>query len=318
MRAVFLDRKTFNNDISLTMIEEQVSELVCYDTTTDHEVIERCKNADVVITNKVALNNHVLQHCPQLKLVCITATGTNNVDLVSAAKLKIAVTNVAGYAKQSVTQYVFSQILEYYNQTSHHNNNVEKGLWQNSDTFCLLKNNITEVADKTLGIIGYGNLGRTVETIAKAFGMNVMIAERQGSSTIREHRYSFDDVLQQADIVTLHCPQTPATQEIINKNTLALMKPSAMLINTSRGAVINNQDLLTALTDNKIAYAALDVLDCEPPPADHILLANQPKNLKVTAHIAWASSEAQARLLTLVAKNINAYKNNERFNRVES
>lgn len=318
MIAVFLDRKTFNNNTSLSMIESLVNKLVCYDTTTNDQIVERCKNADIIITNKVNLDACILEQCKSIKLICITATGTNNVDLVAAAKLNIAVTNVAGYAKQSVAQYVFAQILEYYNQTNHHNENVEKGLWQNSDTFCVLKNDITEVAGKTLGIIGYGNLGESVNIIAKAFGMNVMIAERQNATSIRENRHSFNDVLNHADIITLHCPHTPETQNIINKNTLALMKSSAMLINTARGGVINNSDLLFALQNNVIAYAALDVLDCEPPPQDHILLTNQPLNLKITAHIAWASTEAQIRLLNLLGKNIIAYKNGERFNRVES
>ena len=318
MRAVFLDRKTFNSNMPFNMIEEEVDELICYDTTTDEQIIERCKNTDIIITNKVLLNKNILQQCPKLKLICITATGTNNVDLTAAKTLKIAVTNVAGYAKQSVAQYVFSQILEYYSQTSHHHQNVEQGLWQASNTFCLLKNNITEVSDKTLGIIGFGNLGASVETIAKAFGMKVLIAERRGANVIRENRHSFEGVLQQSDIITLHCPETPATQNLINKNTLSLMKPSAMLINTARGAIINNNDLLTALINKKIACAALDVLDCEPPPPNHILLVNQLPNLKITAHIAWASTEAQIRLLTLVAKNINVFKNGKRFNRVES
>lgn len=316
MKAVFLDRKTFNSNMPLSMIESVVNELVCYDTSSYEQILARCENADIIITNKVILDAGILEQCKSIKLICITATGTNNVDLVAAAKLNIAVTNVAGYAKQSVAQYVFAQILEYYSQTNHHNKNVEKGLWQKNDTFCLLKNDITEVAEKTLGIIGYGDLGESVHTIAKAFGMNVMIAERQHASSIRENRHSFNDVLKEADIITLHCPQTPETENIINKNTLALMKPSAMLINTARGGIINNDDLLLALQNNVIAYAALDVLDCEPPPPNHILLNNQPLNLKITAHIAWASTEAQMRLLHLVSKNIIAYKNGEHVNRV--
>jgi len=317
MKAVFLDRKTFNHNLSLSTIEQQVNTLTCYQTTTPEQILQRCADADIIITNKVVLNEQIIKQLPNIKLICITATGTNNVDLIAAKKLGIAVTNVAGYAKQSVVQYVFAQILEYYNQTSHHNKNVEQGLWPKSDTFCLLANEITEVADKTLGIIGYGNLGRTVAVIAKAFGMKVMVAERQGVNSPRENRYLFEDVLKQADIVTLHCPQTPETEHCINKATLQLMKPTAMLINTARGAIINNTDLLEALKNKTIAYAVLDVLDCEPPPEDHLLLQNQPVSLKITAHIAWATNEAQLRLLTLVGKNISGFKQGKLLNRVE-
>lgn len=318
MQAVFLDRKTFNHNLSLSTIEQHVENLSSYLTTPENKILERCKHADIIITNKVLLSESLLNQLPQLKLICIAATGTNNVDLIAAKKLGVAVTNVAGYAKQSVAQYVFAQILEYFNQTSHHNQNVEKGLWPKSDTFCVLANEITEVAGKTLGIIGYGNLGVNVEMIAKAFGMNVMIAERQGHQTIRPSRYSFEDVLKQSDVITLHCPHTAETEHIINRSTLGLMKPSAMLINTARGAIINNEDLLAALTNNIIAYAALDVLDCEPPTKDHILLKNQLTNLKITAHIAWAANEAQLRLLTLVGENINSFKQGSSLNRVES
>ncbi|XPF96098.1 D-2-hydroxyacid dehydrogenase [Colwellia sp. RE-S-Sl-9] len=317
MYAVFLDKKTFNASSSTVNISKQVNKLVCYDTTATEYIIERCINADIIITNKVVLSESTLEQLPQLKLICITATGTNNVDLKAAARLNIAVTNVAGYAKQSVAQYVFAQILEYYNQTTHHHHNVENGLWSKSDTFCVLGNPITEIANKTLGIIGYGDLGESVEKIALAFGMNILIAERNDAKHIRENRHSFEYVCKHADIISLHCPHVPSTEHLINTHSLTLMKPSAMLINTARGAIIDNSALLYALNNKTIAYAVLDVLDCEPPPSNHILLNNPPENLKVTAHIAWASNEAQSRLLDLVAQNIKAFINNKRVNRVD-
>jgi len=317
MRAVFLDRKTFSAHCSLNAIENIVDDLTCFDTTTPEQIVSRSINADILLTNKVVINEETLQKLPNLKLICITATGTNNVNLQAAARLNIAVTNVAGYAKQSVAQYVFAQILEYYNQTNHHNNNVDKGLWSESDTFCVLGNPITEVANKTIGIIGYGDLGASVEKIAQAFDMKVLIAERHSAKHIRENRHSFEEVCQQSDIITLHCPYTPSTEHLMNETSLQLMKPSAMLINTARGAIIDNQALLTALKNKTIAYAVLDVLDCEPPPADHLLLVNQPTNLKVTAHIAWASHQAQLRLLNIVAQNIEAFLNKQSMNRVE-
>jgi len=310
MYAVFLDKKTFSitDTSSIESITKQVSKLVCYDTTTTNKIIERCENADIIITNKVVLSEATLKQLPQLKLICVTATGTNNVDLTAASQLKIAVTNVAGYAKQSVAQYVFAQILEYFNQTTHHHNNVEKGLWPKSHTFCVHQNPIVEIANKTIGIIGYGDLGKRVEKIALAFDMKVLIAERNDAVAIRDNRHSFEYVCQHSDIITLHCPQVKATEQLINSHSLALMKPSAMLINTARGAIIDNQALLHALKNRTIAYAVLDVLECEPPPADHILLSHQLNNLKITAHIAWASNEAQQRLLNSVAQNIKAFK----------
>jgi glycerate dehydrogenase len=316
MRAVFLDKKTFNSNCSLENIVSTVDELICFDLTTNDEIVPRCINADIIITNKVVLNEYTLSQLPQLKLICIAATGTNNVDLKAAKKLNIAVTNAAGYAKQSVAQYVFAQILEYYNQTIHHHKNVENGLWPKSDTFCILGNEIIEIADKTIGIVGYGDLGSSVEKIALAFGMKVLIAERNDARNIRENRHSFEYVCKHSDIITLHCPHTPATEHLINKDSLNLMKPSAMLINTARGAIIDNHALLNALKNKTLAYAVLDVLDCEPPPPNHELLNNQPDNLKITAHIAWASNEAQLRLLNLVAGNIKSFINNKHINRV--
>jgi glycerate dehydrogenase len=317
MKAVFLDSKTFSSNISFTAIEQQVNELTCYSNTPHDQVIERCKNAELLITNKVVLTAELLAKLPALKLICIAATGYNNIDISAAKRLGIAVTNVSGYAGKSVAQYVLAQILEYYQQTSHHNANTEQGHWQKNDTFCYHGNAITELCGKTLGIIGYGNLGQAVVKLAEAFGMKVLISERIDSKEIRQGRVSFDQIITQADIISLHCPQTTNTENLINSNILAKMKPTAMLINTARGALVNSTDLLSALTTQQIAYAVLDVLEQEPPPADHPLLNTNLTNLKITAHIAWASSEAQQRLINLLSKNIAAYKNGELLNRLD-
>ncbi len=317
MRAVFLDKKTFDPTLSLSGIEQVLTELHCFDTTPTEDIVKRCLNADIIITNKVLLSEQILKQLPQLKLICITATGFNNVDIKAAKALGIAVTNVSGYAKQSVAQYVFAQLLEYYSQTTHHNSNTEQGLWQKSDTFCYLGNTISELAGKTLGIIGYGSLGQSVATIALAFNMKVVIAERPNTTIIRDGRMAFDEVLTQSDVISFHCPQTPETTGMINSQLLKKMKTSAILMNTARGALVNNSDLLNALENEDIAYAILDVLDQEPPPADHLLLTAKLPNLKITAHIAWASIEAQQRLLELVAQNILAFSKNVRCNRVD-
>jgi len=332
MNAVFLDSQTFSSNISYSAIEQQVASLTCYSTSTEEQVIERCQGADIVIINKVVFTDEMLAQLPQLKLICIAATGFNNVDIEAAAKHNIAVTNVSGYAGNSVAQYVLAQMLEYYQQTYHHNANTEQGYWQQSETFCYHGNAITELAGKTLAIVGYGSLGKAVAKLASAFDMNILISERPalGSSNteIRQGRVSFEHAITQADILSLHCPQTTETTNLINACVLNKMKPTAMLINTARGALVNSVDLLAALKAKQIAYAVLDVLEQEPPPADHPLLMELQKNsqddkresklnnLKITAHIAWASSEAQQRLINLLSGNIAAFKRGEKLNRL--
>ncbi len=317
MKTVFLDYQTFSKDSDLTSLQQVVDDLTVYATTSPEQVIARCQNAEVVLSNKVLLNREILSQLPKLKLVCITATGINNIDIKAARALNIAVTNVGGYAKNSVAQYVFAQILAYYSQIAHHNDNCQKGLWQQSDTFCLHGNGSIELAGKSIAIIGYGALGQKVAEIARAFDMKVLIAERPDAATIRPERMAFLAAIEQADIISLHCPQTLETQGMFNAKLFTRMKPSAILINTARGALINNEDLLNALNNEQIACAILDVLEQEPPPKDHILLAAQSPKLKITAHIAWASQQAQQTLLNLVAENISAFKQGLRTNRVD-
>lgn len=325
MHAVFLDSQTFSSNISFLAIKQQVETLTCYSTTAPEQVLERCKNADIVITNKVVLSAKTLATLPKLKLICIAATGFNNIDIKAATKYQIAVTNVSGYAGNSVAQYVLAQVLEYYQQTCHHNANTKQGHWQQSEIFCYHGNAITELAGKTLGIVGYGSLGQAVAKLADAFGMNILISERPdlnpNSAEIRQGRVDFDTVISQADILSLHCPQTANTENLINADVLIKMKSTAMLINTARGALVNSDDLLAALKSNQIAYAVLDVLEREPPPIDHPLLTalqeNNLDNLKITAHIAWASNEAQQGLINLLSDNIEAFKCGKRLNRLD-
>lgn len=317
MKTVFLDYQTFSKDSDLTSLQQVVDDLTVYATTSPEQVIARCQNAEVVLSNKVLLNREILSQLPKLKLVCITATGINNIDIKAARALNIAVTNVGGYAKNSVAQYVFAQLLAYYSQIAHHNDNCQKGLWQQSDTFCLHGNGSIELAGKSIAIIGYGALGQKVAEIARAFDMKVLIAERPDAATIRPERMAFLAAIEQADIISLHCPQTLETQGMFNAKLFTRMKPSAILINTARGALINNEDLLNALNNQQIACAILDVLEQEPPPKDHILLTAQSPKLKITAHIAWASQQAQQTLLNLVAANISAFKQGLRTNRVD-
>jgi glycerate dehydrogenase len=320
MHAVFLDSHTFSSSTSFDAIEKQVTSLTCYPTTLVKDVFERCQSADIVITNKVVFNAETLALLPQLKLICIAATGYNNIDIDAASKLNVAVTNVSGYADNSVAQYVLAQILEYYQQTCHHNTNTEQGYWQQSKTFCYHGAAITELAGKTLAVVGHGSLGKAVTKLAKAFAMHILISERPNSLEVRQGRVSFDEAISQADILSLHCPQTPDTTNLINESVFSKMKETSMGINTASGAVFNSDDLLSALKTKQIAYAVLDVLEQEPPTEDHILLVALKQksldNLKVTAHIAWASSEAQQRLIDLLSENIRAFNCGEKLNRL--
>ena len=307
MKAVFLDRKTFIYEVNFSAITQQVNELIFYPLTDHKEIIKRSIDADIIITNKVMLTAETLKKLPNLKLICIAATGMNNVDLAAAKALNIAVMNVAGYSRQSVSQYVFAQILEYYTNINQQNANTLDGKWQTSDTFCIHSNQFSEIANKKIGIIGYGDLGKKVAHIANAFEMEVLIAERPNIKPIREGRLPLYEVLTQADIISLHCPLTPETEHLISEQALNLMQPHALLINTARGPVIDEDALLLALKNKQIAGAILDVLGIEPPPKDHPLLNANLPNLKITAHIAWASAQAQQRLINLIGENIKQF-----------
>ncbi|MGJ8690877.1 MAG: D-2-hydroxyacid dehydrogenase [Thalassotalea sp.] len=307
MKAVFLDQATFIESVSIDAIAQQVDSFEVFPLTTTDEIIPRCLDADIVITNKVVLSQELIKQLPQLKLICVAATGTNNIDIAAAEAQQIKVMNVAGYSTASVSQYVFAQLLEFYSQTSKNNDKVAHGDWPKSATFCIHSERFDELSGKKLGIVGYGDIGKKIANIAEAFDMQVLLAERPQASVIRTGRISFDEMLKQADIVSLHCPHTPDTENLFNYAAFAKMKSTALLINTARGAVIDNTALRAALDNKIIAGAILDVLEQEPPPADHILLKDQPENLKITAHIAWASAQAQQRLLNLIANNIEQF-----------
>ena len=309
MKAVFLDSETFSEGIAFNEIEQQVDQLDVYSMTSPEQVIERLEHAEIAITNKVVLDQQILNTLPALKLICVAATGVNNIDLAAAKALGITVKNVSGYAEYTVAQYVFSQILEHYSDIKTHNENTQAGNWQKANTFCLHGKPMWELKDKTIGLVGYGVLAKAVERLALAFGMKVLIAERKVAKTVRSERFAFEYVLSHADIVSLHCPLTSETDSLIDAEALNLMKPNAMLINTARGAVVNSQDLKKALEQQKIALAVLDVLEQEPPPKNHPLLNVELTNLKITGHIAWATMEAQQRLLGMVAENIKEYVN---------
>lgn len=316
MNVVFLDLATFSPTIDFAPIRQACSQFDCYDFTSPDLVVERAYNADIIITNKVVISEKLLSQLPNLKLICVAATGTNNVDLSAAKARSIVVTNASNYAGASVAQYIFAQLLDYFQHTQSHIQNVTQGLWPKSPSFCVLGQPFNELSGKTLGIIGYGHIGQTVASIAKAFGMEILIAERPKAKTLRAGRVSFDDMLRQADIVSLHCPLTANTEGLFNHSVFSMMKPSTVLVNTARGGLINSRDLKQALINKDISYAILDVLEVEPPPSDHLLLQGDVNNLTITAHIAWASQEAQQRLINILANNINGFTNGKIINQV--
>jgi len=312
MKAVFLDADSFA-DLDYSELERFFSELVVYKQTAKHETAHRIAGADVVFVNKVKLNAELL-NTSQVKLICIVATGTNNVDLDVASLRGIAVFNCQAYGVPSVVQHAFSLMLALHTNLLHYNKDVNAGKWQKADQFCLLDYPIIELAGKTLGIIGYGNLGQGVAVIAKAFGMNVLIAQRDVSDA-REGRLPLASLLAQADVISLHCPLTPETENLIDANALDLMKPSAFLVNVARGGIVDEQALADALMAGKLAGAATGVLIEEPPKNGNPLLDPAIPNLIVTPHSAWGSREARERIIQQTIHNVESFIKDEHSER---
>lgn len=281
-----------------------------YDRTSAEETYERAKDADIVITSKVLFGRELLAKLPKLKLIAITATGTNNIDLVAAKELGIAVKNVTGYSSVTVPEHVLGMIFSLkHSLMSYHRDQVTSDRWATCGQFCYVDYPITDVRGSTLGVFGKGCLGTEVGRLAELVGMKVLYAEHKGATTIRDGYTPFEEVLKQADIVTLHCPLTETTQNLINAETLALMKPTAYLINTGRGPLVDEAALLDALENGTIAGAALDVLVKEPPAIDNPLIqvAKRLPNLLITPHVAWASDSAVTTLVNKVAQNIEEF-----------
>ena len=311
MKGVILDAKSMDNgDMDFSGLESAVPHWQYYDNTHADEVVARIKDVDIVVANKVNLQKQHIVQAEQLKLVCIAATGTNNIDLEAATQAGITVTNVTNYATPSVVQHVFCLVLALVRKLSQYQTAIKDGRWQQSEFFCLLDYPITELADKTMGIIGYGVLGKAVAKVAEAFGMRVIVADRRGV-TPRDGRVSFEQLMAESHVVSLHCPLTPETSNLIDEQELALMKRDAILINTARGGIVNEAALVNALKLGRLGGAGVDVLSVEPPTQGNPLLDVQLPNLIVTPHIAWASQEARQRVINEVAKNIAAFKQGE-------
>ena len=307
MKIVILDGYTTNaGDLSWNGISE-LGDLTVYDRTAPGEVIDRCLGAEAVLTNKVIITDEVMQALPQLKYIGVMATGYNVVDIDAARRRGIVVTNVPAYSTPSVAQMVFAHLLNITNQVALHDRQVHEGRWAGNQDFCFYSAPLIELASKQMGIVGLGQTGSAVAKIALALGMRVMAFTSKSQESLPEGiiKGSLDEMFATSDVVSLHCPLTPDTKHIVNAARLATMKPSAIVINTGRGPLVNEQDLADALNNGTIAAAAVDVLSTEPPTADNPLLAA--RNCHITPHIAWASQAARARLIDTLASNLKGY-----------
>ena len=308
MLGVFLDSASLDlGDIDFSDLNSSLAEIRHYSTTTSEQIVERIADAELVISNKVVLNAAALAAAPRLRLVCVAATGTNNVDLKTATGLGITVCNCQGYSTPSVVQHTFALMLALTLRLCDYHQAVAENRWQTAKQFCLLDFPIRELAGKTLGIVGYGELGRSVARIAEAFGMRVLIAQRPDTLEPEEGRIPLPALLPQVDILTLHCPLTPETRGLIGAWELALMRRDAVLINTARGGIVDEIALAEALRHNALGGAGVDVLTEEPPVHGNPLLAGDVPNLIVTPHCAWGSRESRQRLVGQLMENIRGF-----------
>jgi len=319
MRAVFLDRLTVDaGDLSFAGLDALLPTIEYFDTCTANELPPRIANAELVITNKVALDAPSLQKATSLKLICLIATGTDNVDVAAAKERGIAVCNIRDYCTNSVAQHVFAMILGLNQQLKGYGQLLRAGAWRMSPQFCMLDYSISELENKVLGIVGYGVLGRAVARIGRAFGMQIVATTRDGLQPDDEHLFvmPIDELLQVSDVVSLHCPLTADTSKMINADSLSTMKPSALLINTARGGLVDSQALVDALSNNVIGGAGIDVLEHEPPMNGDPLLEVRVPKLIVTPHVAWASVQARQNALDKVQENIVSFIDGGELNRV--
>ena len=307
MKIVILDGYTLNpGDLSWNDLA-QLGKIEIYDRTSPEEVAERCEGFQAIITNKALITQETIQSLPDLEYIGVTATGVNIVDCKAAAEHSIPVTNVPGYGPKSVAQMTFAHILNLTQRTGHHANEVSEGRWASCPDFCFSDFPLVELDGLTLGIFGYGTIGKETARIGRAFGMKVIAHSRSLNENVggEVEAVSMDTLFRQSDVLSLHCPLTPETDRVVNSDNLAKMKPSAFLINTGRGQLVDEEALADALNAGHLAGAGLDVLSSEPPSPDNPL--PQAKNCFVSPHIAWATLAARRRLLDATVANLQAF-----------
>ena len=309
MKAVLLDRNTLSEQLHLT-VPKGVTQWVIHESTSDEEILSHLEGADIAITNKVKIKRKHLEKLPFLKLIQLTATGTDNIDIIAAKELGIEVKNVVGYSTESVAEHFFMLLLSCMRGLKPYHTAVETGAWQSDGRFCLTEPSILDLHTRTLGVIGVGNIGKAITQRATAFGMHVLWAEHQGRIPRNDDYTAFDDVLAQSDIISLNCPLTKETQHLISSHTIIKMNKKPLIINVARGAVVDPQAIYNALQAGKILGFASDVFEQEPPSKEDPLLklAQHPRVL-LTPHVAWASEYALDKLWTKVKSQIEDFIN---------
>ncbi len=318
MNIVIVDGFTLNpGDLSWAGLEA-LGDCTVYPRTGDEQVVERCRNAEVVLTNKVVFSDQVMSQLPKLRYLGVLATGYNVVDVEAAGRRRIAVTNIPAYGSQSVAQFVFAQILQWAQPVSYYAQTVKDKRWQHSPDFCYYDHSMVELAGKTLGVIGFGGIGQKVAQIALAFDMQVLVHTRTVPSQLPQgvQAVELTTLAKESDVISLHCPLTPTNERFIDAAFLQTMKPSAYLINTGRGPLIDEAALFEAIDQQWIAGAALDVLSVEPPQTGHPLF--QLERCTITPHIAWATLEARSRLMGIAVDNLSAYLMGHTKNRLDN
>ena len=318
MKAVFLDYASLDqNDLNFKDLEKTFDEWEIYPSTSSEQLLERIQNVDVIISNKVVVNAEAIQQCPNLKLILISATGTNNIDLVQAKKQGVVVCNCQAYGTSAVAQHTLMLMLNLATSFKQYERAVQNGDLNKASQFCLLDYPIIELEGKTLGILGYGELGKAVAKLAEAFGMKILVGALP-NRPVQENRIPFNELLSQVDFLTLHCPLSTDTQNLIDAKAFDAMKPSAFLINCARGGIVNEQDLADALIAGKIAGAATDVLMVEPPKDGNVLLNSEIPNLLITPHSAWGSVDARQRIVQQMVENVEAFKKGQPIRQVNA
>lgn len=316
MKIVVLDGYGLNpGDLSWDAVS-QLGELTVYDRTSSEEIIARSAGAEAILTNKTVITAEIMEALPDLKYIGVLATGYNVVNIDAAREKGIVVTNIPAYSTPSVAQMVFAHILNIAQQVQHHSEEVRKGRWTNNADFCFWDTPLIELREKKIGLVGLGHTGFNTARIAIGFGMQVTAYTSKSSLQLPPEikKRTLDELFSECDIVSLHCPLTDETKELVNAERLRLMKPTAILINTGRGPLVNEQDLADALNAGKLYAAGLDVLSSEPPKADNPLLTA--RNCYITPHIAWASLEARTRLMDILVENIKAFQAGKPINNV--
>lgn len=316
MKAVFLDYATMGPGLDVEPLSRFFKDFVAYDVTEREEVAERIRDAEFVFANKALLRADILPGAARLRLIGLTATGTDNVDLDVARQHGIAVCNIRAYCTRSVVEHVFGVMLMLTHSLGRYDASVRAGEWRSAPDFCLLSHPIRELSAMTLGIVGHGELGRGVAAIARAFGMRILVATRPGTASLHAGGVPFGDVLAGSDVLSLHCPLTDETRSLIDAEAIARMKPGSFLINTARGGLVDSRALAAALESGHLAGAAIDVLSQEPPVNGDPLLDYRGGNLIVTPHVAWAGNEARQNAIGELAANVEAFLAGRERNRV--